>query len=280
MRSIIISLLILSITLPLSGRAQDGGELFRKNCTACHKLGAKLVGPDLTGITEKRSAEWLHKFITSSQTMVTSGDADAVKVYEENNKMVMPDQMLSIAEIDLILSFIKESGAPATATSDAAAPAATEKPVEYTDADRDMGRQFFDGSVRLSAGGPACISCHNVTGNDVMLGGALAKDLTQAFSRMGHAGITGILSAPPFPAMATSYSAAPLTDQEMHQLAAFLAKADAESAQAIATPAWRPFFTYGLGGLVVLLCLFALLWKDRLRKTVKADIYDRQIKSI
>jgi hypothetical protein len=65
-----------------------------------------------------------------------------------------------------------------------------------------------------------------------MVGGALAKDLTGAFGRMGHAGVAGILNAPPFPAMASTYGNAPLTEAEIHQLAAFMEQAHLESGKA------------------------------------------------
>ena len=39
----------------LIAEAQDGEALYNQNCTACHKFGQKLIGPDLIGINEKRS---------------------------------------------------------------------------------------------------------------------------------------------------------------------------------------------------------------------------------
>jgi hypothetical protein len=39
------------------------------------------MGPDLIGINQKRSEEWLISFIKSSQTMIKSGDADAVSFF-------------------------------------------------------------------------------------------------------------------------------------------------------------------------------------------------------
>ncbi len=280
-RNLLLSFGLAALCLTITEtNAQDGAELFRKNCTACHKLGAKLVGPDLTGVTDRRSNEWLHKFISSSQGLIASGDADAVKVFEENNKMVMPDQVLTSAEIDMVLAYLKEASAPATSVTAEAPPAEAEKPVEFTDADREAGRELFDGSNRLSGGGPSCISCHNVNHASVMLGGGLAKDLTNVFGRMGHAGVSGILSAPPFPAMASSYGNAPLTESEIHQLTAFLAKADAESATQVAHSPYSPFLTYGLGGLVAILMIIGIAWHARLRNSVKSDIFNRQIKSI
>jgi len=60
-----------------NGWAQDPGEqVFNTTCFACHTIGGgRLIGPDLAGVHEKRSQEWLEKFIKSSQSMINAGDA-------------------------------------------------------------------------------------------------------------------------------------------------------------------------------------------------------------
>ena len=59
-------------------------------------------------------------------------------------------------------------------------------------------------------------------------GGLLAKDLTTAFSRLSAAGVDGILRNPPFPAMIDGFGLAPLTDQEVKALLAFLYNANSK----------------------------------------------------
>src|SRR5690606_34545148 len=39
--------------------AARGKVVFENMCTACHKWDKKFVGPALTGITERRSPEWI-----------------------------------------------------------------------------------------------------------------------------------------------------------------------------------------------------------------------------
>ncbi len=273
-----MSIVLLGL-LPASAGAQDGETLFKQNCGACHVIGRRLVGPDLTGITEKRSKEWLHKFIRSSQTLIKSGDPDAVAVFKENNELVMTDINLDEAQIDQVLAYVGTFSKPA-ATATAAADTTPEAPITYTDADRAAGRDLFDGTRALSARGPACISCHNVNNASLMVGGTLAKDLTEVHARMGHAGITGILGAPPFPAMANSYANAPITAEEAHQLAAFLEKANAERAEAPTRSAAVTYGMFGGGGLLLILLLIGLHWRHRLRGSVKQDILDRQLRSI
>ena len=92
-----------------SGDAAAGKALFNSNCAACHKLDAKMTGPALRGVADKYSKDWLHKWIKDSQALIKSGDATAVKVFEENNKSVMTAfPQLSDADIDNILAYTSE----------------------------------------------------------------------------------------------------------------------------------------------------------------------------
>ena len=62
---------------------KTGEKIFQGNCTACHnltgytKLSGRSVGPDLSGVTERREMEWLKKWIYNNKTLRESGDADA-----------------------------------------------------------------------------------------------------------------------------------------------------------------------------------------------------------
>lgn len=104
--------------------AQDGAQLFRTNCGACHTVGkGKLVGPDLKGLQDRHTEEWILKWVHSSQTLVKSGDKDAVKLFNDNNQIQMPDQPLSDNDIKSVLAYIKTGGelavtAAATPTGD------------------------------------------------------------------------------------------------------------------------------------------------------------------
>lgn len=259
--------------------AQDGAALFKKHCTMCHKLGGRMVGPDLIGVNEKQSQEWLVSFIKSSNSMIKSGDPDAVAIFKEFNETPMPDQPLSDIEIKSILTYIESQGAGNDQTADQP-PAEPEEPIVYTEADIAAGLLLFDGKTAFKSGGASCVSCHNVTNDGVIPGGRLAKDLTHVYSRMGDAGIAGILSAPPFPAMSAAYINHPLDSAEVSQLMAFLQHADETADTQTARSGASIFVFGGGGGLIVVLLLIALFWRRRLRKAVKYDIFKRQIKSI
>jgi mono/diheme cytochrome c family protein len=96
------------------GDPVKGKELFNSNCAACHKLDAKATGPMLRGIAAKHDMPWLYKWIHNSAELIKSGDAAAVKVYEENNKVAMTAfPQLSEGDIDNIIAYTSEPKAEA-----------------------------------------------------------------------------------------------------------------------------------------------------------------------
>lgn len=124
-----------SITYAQDPRADEaykkGETLFKAQCTSCHKVSAKLVGPALAGVYDKYDREWLYKWVKNSQDMVKAGDAKAVAIFEEYNKSVMTAFNLSNAEIDDILAYIKvETENPVVATPAAGGGAAAGAPSE------------------------------------------------------------------------------------------------------------------------------------------------------
>ena len=91
------------------GDAKNGKKLFKSNCASCHKLDKKLVGPALTGVTDKYSEEWLTKWIRNNAELRASGDEDAIAIFEEYNGSVMSAfPMLSDQDIFDILQYTIE----------------------------------------------------------------------------------------------------------------------------------------------------------------------------
>src|SRR3954468_14205315 len=86
--------------------AQDGKVLFQNNCSSCHNIFTKSVGPALTGVNKRHSEEWLLKWVHNSQSVVKSGDPDAVKLFNDNNHIVMPSQSLKDDEIKAIVDYV------------------------------------------------------------------------------------------------------------------------------------------------------------------------------
>ena len=71
------------------GDASNGKKLFKSQCASCHKLDKKLIGPALSGVTDKYSEEWLLAWIRNNAELRASGDADAIAIFEEYNGSVM-----------------------------------------------------------------------------------------------------------------------------------------------------------------------------------------------
>jgi cytochrome c551/c552 len=99
--------------VPLS-TAQSGNEIQEKGqkvfkekgCVACHSIGkGKVVGPDLLGVTQRRKAEWIKKWIMSPDTMVYTDPTakELLKVY----LVPMPNQGVTGEEADILIEYLK-----------------------------------------------------------------------------------------------------------------------------------------------------------------------------
>ncbi|MCK5448497.1 MAG: cytochrome c [Gemmatimonadetes bacterium] len=267
---------ILVSFLPLPGpvQAQDadpGQQTFQTLCSACHTIGGgSLVGPDLKGVEERRSEAWIIGFVQHSQQMVASGDADAMAIFEEYNRIPMPDQPLTEAEILAVLDYVQ--GTPTTGEPPPERSSATEEQVR-------LGRDLFQGTARFTNNGPPCNSCHEVRSESVIGGGLLAPELTSVISRVGAPGVWAMIRRPPFPLMQTPYEDRPLTDDEVTALVGFLERADVEQAMYEPRDYGIKLLFAGIVGTALLLGLYTLLWRKRRKGTVHQTIFDRQVRS-
>ena len=266
-------LLIVAVFTP--GLWCSGEDSF-KVCAACHSIGeGPRVGPDLKGITARRSMAWIMKFVKSSQTLIKSGDPEAVAVFKKFNNIPMPDMPLSDAQIQEVMEYIdSKSGG----SKSAPAPKVV-RPI--TDEEIILGQDLFEGKTRLTNRGPACNSCHHVRNDAVIGGGILAAELTEVFTKVSGEGVRAILDRPPFPVMNQAYKGKELTKDEVHALTGFLEFADKAYKKNIYQPA-----DYGIKlavaggfGVIILLLFYAFLWNLRKQGSVNQAIYDRQVKS-
>ncbi len=88
----------------------QGEQMFKSNCTACHKINERLVGPALRDVTGRRETDWLLTYIKNPQKMINSGDPIAVELFEEY-KVVMTSFPFSDDQIISILSYITAESA-------------------------------------------------------------------------------------------------------------------------------------------------------------------------
>jgi mono/diheme cytochrome c family protein len=268
------------------GWAQDPGEqLFNTVCFACHTIGGgQLVGPDLLGVNETRSQAWLESFIKSSQSMIDSGDPEAVALFAEFNQLPMPDAIATDEQIRQVLIYIETQSSAVLAQASAEPYVVVDEPEVQaqpaSEEDIEAGQDLFQGILRFENGGPACNACHEVRNDAVIGGGILATELTSVFSRMGGAGVTAILGYAPFPVMQAAYQDQPLTEQEVTALVAFLEYADSAQYNQLPRDYGIGLFLSGLVGASILFLLFGVVWRGRKKGSVNQAIYDRQIRSV
>ncbi len=85
----------------------SGKQLFENNCTVCHQVHTKLVGPALANVYERRPVEWIKSFISNSQKVIKSGDEYAANLYKEYNNLEMPPHDFNDEELTSILAYIQ-----------------------------------------------------------------------------------------------------------------------------------------------------------------------------
>ncbi|HJV87394.1 MAG TPA: multicopper oxidase domain-containing protein [Noviherbaspirillum sp.] len=80
---------------------------FESKCLACHALvggRGKKIGPDLAGVTKRRSDDWLRRWLKSPEDMLAT-DPDAKALLKEHNNLPMPNQNLSDKEINGLIKY-------------------------------------------------------------------------------------------------------------------------------------------------------------------------------
>ena len=259
MKIAVLGLIIFLIHIPVV-HAFDPAPVFEKKCSSCHTIGnGDSIGPDLKDVTKRRSAEWLIKFIPSPEGMVSDGDPIATELYNKAGKKFMPDQSFSESEIKAILKFVESGGVGEVGKVKSA--------LEATSADILAGEQIFIGATQLSAGGPACLSCHSAGSAGVLGGGTLALDLTSVYSKYKDSGISAALKNIAFPVMQKVYEDYPLTDDEIFQIKAYLYQTD--KVGAVVADHQKKFLFLAFGGVVLMLGLIDLTWRRRRKHAVK-----------
>jgi nitrite reductase (NO-forming) len=107
---------------PSDPMAVKGKQDFESKCLACHSIGqGKKLGPDLAGLTKRRTDAWLTAWLTSPEKMLAS-DADAKAMLKEYNNIPMPNQNLTGTEIQQYLVYFHWIDAQTPGSVPAAAP--------------------------------------------------------------------------------------------------------------------------------------------------------------
>jgi cytochrome c551/c552 len=86
--------------------AEKGEKLFQtKGCSACHAFGKKVTGPDLDGVTMRRTALWMENQILHPEVM-TKQDPIARELFAKHS-LQMPNQKLTPEEARAVIEYLK-----------------------------------------------------------------------------------------------------------------------------------------------------------------------------
>ena len=99
-----------NLTLPEgidSDMAANGADIFKKMCSACHKMDKKFVGPELAGVTERRAPEWIMNMILNPEEMIKK-DPIAKRLLIESNMAIMANQGLKEDEARAIVEYFRQ----------------------------------------------------------------------------------------------------------------------------------------------------------------------------
>jgi glucose/arabinose dehydrogenase/cytochrome c2 len=84
----------------------NGQTVFLQTCSACHNFRQDGIGPQLGGITEKASVEWIKSFIKDPQGMIKSGDERAETLFKKYNTVMPSFGHLTEDDLQGIIAFL------------------------------------------------------------------------------------------------------------------------------------------------------------------------------
>jgi cytochrome c551/c552 len=99
----------IQLTHPLNEEmATKGKAIFDSKCFACHKLSTEmLVGPGWSGVTKRRSPEWIMNWITNTKVML---DRDLAAQADMAVCLIrMPNQDLTDDQARNVLEFMRKN---------------------------------------------------------------------------------------------------------------------------------------------------------------------------
>ncbi len=86
----------------------QGQYLFGRQCIACHTIGhGESIGPDLLGVTQARSRQWLLRMIQKPEQLLDEKDPIATALFKKYNGVRMPNTSVSDLEANYIIGYIE-----------------------------------------------------------------------------------------------------------------------------------------------------------------------------
>jgi len=85
--------------------AAKGHEIFKANCTACHKIKKRYIGPALKGVTQRQSPEWIMNMILNPEVMIVKNATAKALLAEFNAPMA--NQHLNEEQARAVLEYFR-----------------------------------------------------------------------------------------------------------------------------------------------------------------------------
>ena len=107
---------------PVRIEGKTNGELlFKSRCLDCHSIGrGDGLGPDLIGLTKRRSSTWLRRWIVEPDKVIAEKDPGVMEMISQFKGLAMPNLSLTEREVDEIIGYVEQSSAAAGTASDGA----------------------------------------------------------------------------------------------------------------------------------------------------------------
>lgn len=90
----------------------SGEHLFRTRCATCHTMDGSeepgALGPDLLGVTRRRDAAWLLRWLQAPDRMIEEGDPIALALFEQYGRVAMPNMRLNRQEADDLIGYLEK----------------------------------------------------------------------------------------------------------------------------------------------------------------------------
>jgi protein SCO1 len=87
---------------------ERGKAIFnQRGCVSCHSIGKGVIAaPDLAGVANRRSREWLVSWLRDPEPMLDT-DKAAIKMMKSFNGMRMPNLRLTDEEINAVITYME-----------------------------------------------------------------------------------------------------------------------------------------------------------------------------
>lgn len=90
--------------------AQDGAQLFKAKCNACHMVDKNSTGPILKGVVKKWAdageAEMLYDWVKNPANLIAGGKSQMANAIKAFSPTEMPAQTVTNEEVDAILAYV------------------------------------------------------------------------------------------------------------------------------------------------------------------------------